>query len=714
MGEGNEMYFTIVIAIDTIQIDKLKEFICELQSTSYYRSNLLEIIVIDTLNVRALEDFLKRMDNICYHKFESKNLASIYNFSLDKISGKYINFTKASAYYSARSLKEVDKIFQHSDAGCVCMLPYTQTSDGKKTQYHHLNRKKSHHNIYLKPDENNLCLGSYFIAINKFKHFVFDEILYDEALYKYIINVLVIAGKYYSVSCEYIMSNSNEDLFCESLLSFEKRWYNDSLSNFIMPLILSYPQTLFVQNIILYFLSCKMAANQDQFDKKILNDEEIEIFLATIREILLKIDDSVIENFSYPNVPDRYKNIFYSLKYNTYEYSPTFNGTAFVKNYPLFRVNEYYVYIMSMDYCSSEESLHIDCKIDCKELFSNDESDARIEIELDNVSYKTETNNVYSHIKIFGKKMHQSYTFDANIDISYIDNSSKLCFYYCVGNYRQKMHIRFRAKSPARLNKKYKSYYWRFKDDAIIYYDHGVGGLGFKQVNRFYIFKRELLLYREFIQKCNSKKLIFKVIALRGLYWLTKPYYKNKKIWITFDKLYKAGDNGEYFFNYCRSQKSRFDCFYIINQTANDYSRLKGNKGVLRFKSIRQYLTSLNCEIMFSTHANPYSFNGFSKRNEIYFRDLFKFDNFCLQHGLTIQEIANIQNRVFDNTKLYFCASKYEIKNLMQDEYDYCRFDYLRLTGSPRYDKLLDQANRTILIAPTWRNNAANHKTKTG
>lgn len=84
----------------------------------------------------------------------------------------------------------------------------------------------------------------------------------------------------------------------------------------------------------------------------------------------------------------------------------------------------------------------------------------------------------------------------------------------------------------------------------------------------------------------------------------------------------------------------------------------------------------------------------------------------CVQHGMSIQKIAVAQNRLRDNTRLYFCASKYEIENLSKPIYGYEGYDALKLTGVPRYDGLINEDKRQILLSPTWRMQAAVPVTK--
>jgi CDP-glycerol glycerophosphotransferase (TagB/SpsB family) len=73
-----------------------------------------------------------------------------------------------------------------------------------------------------------------------------------------------------------------------------------------------------------------------------------------------------------------------------------------------------------------------------------------------------------------------------------------------------------------------------------------------------------------------------------------------------------------------------------------------------------------------------------------------------VQHGLSVQDLTFDSNRVVNNNKRYYCASRHEITNLSQPEYDYDP-QVLRLTGIPRYDGLINDDRRQILITPTWR-----------
>ena len=115
--------------------------------------------------------------------------------------------------------------------------------------------------------------------------------------------------------------------------------------------------------------------------------------------------------------------------------------------------------------------------------------------------------------------------------------------------------------------------------------------------------------------------------------------------------------------------------------------------------SLKHRLVFLYADMMVISNSTVYAFNGYKLKNSAFIRDLPHFHVCCVQHGMSIQKIAIAQNRLRDNLRLYFCASKYEIENLSRPVYDYVGYDALKLTGVPRYDGLKDRAKKQIMIS---------------
>ena len=212
---------------------------------------------------------------------------------------------------------------------------------------------------------------------------------------------------------------------------------------------------------------------------------------------------------------------------------------------------------------------------------------------------------------------------------------------------------------------------------------------------------QELKLLKEILRAPYGSKQMFLV---RCLYWLSYPLYLRRKIWITFDKLYKGGDCGEYFYKYMLTRKKEgITPLYVIRKDAADYERMQkeGLKPSV-YRSLSQRLSYLHADMIFATHSSVHSFCGFSKWEIRFVQDRLRAVNACIQHGLSVQDLTADSHRVLNNNKRYYCASHCEIENLSRPEYDYPE-EVLRLTGIPRYDGLKNDDRKQILITPTWR-----------
>ena len=208
---------------------------------------------------------------------------------------------------------------------------------------------------------------------------------------------------------------------------------------------------------------------------------------------------------------------------------------------------------------------------------------------------------------------------------------------------------------------------------------------------------RELKYFINKFKTEKNKKRILKLEVLRVLYYLTKPFLSNKHIWITYDKLYKAGDNGEYLYQY--GLKHNKNIYYIIKKDSKDYERLISdpNNKVLIFNSLKAKLYSLHSEVILKTHAGILGYCGFDGVARTMVRGLLNAEIVEAQHGLTIQDIPEYQNRLADNIKLYLIASKNEEDNIIQPIYDYTK-EQIKYTGISRYDGLKNNDQRIILI----------------
>lgn len=652
---------SFIIIID--KINNLKNKINNLNNM-----NDIEFIFIGN---KKYEDKIKK---ICKnYKFieEGTNIEEQIFKELNNLTSKYFNVSYLSQNISKKTIKELNKILNN------------QT-----------------HNIYFSK-----LLEKYdnqIIEINKYNYKICSDI---NNFFFYKNNMNIKNSKFYLEILHEILLKDNK-LYIKKIdkkthISYD---FNNITSYQILIETIKQQNFYYIKYSTLDFILKLITKNLNKTVR--LSEETNKEYLYLIEEILNNIDDEIIYDYCKENSISE-KNIF-SLKYNLKKscYKLENNGCININNLNIQFPEE----IMINAINNTKNKLFFDIAYD-GQIFI--EKGAKIKCYLNNQKINYNLNEIYSKDILFDRDINKKTTFTLEINKNEINNLSKLEFYYEYKNIKTQLKIRFNEETPqVHLTNLFKHSYWKYNKNKIISYNNT--SIFFKNTNILKNIFQELLLYKDFILESQKKILGIEALILRIIYRVTKPLFNKKRIWITFDKLYKAGDNGEYFYKYCKDNKDNIDCYYIINKSSNDYQRLKKGKNILIYKTLKEYLTVLNSECIFTTHAKVYSFCAFTKGKEKYFRDLLNQEIFCIQHGLTIQDIAHIQNRVYDNTKLYFCASELEIKNLEQQEYDYKKYNYIKRTGLARYDGLIDDSKKQILITPTWRNNVANTETNTG
>lgn len=524
-----------------------------------------------------------------------------------------------------------------------------------------------------------------------------------------------------------------------------------------------------VKNYAMYHIACRLEANMNNNNRHVLDEDEIESFKEKIREALLLIDDSIIMNAQRMPVYKRdfqFSRMLLRIKYGvenlseeqgmSYErrlpYEPVFYESAFDdladKNKYEGIPEDFYhnvdfdrpALFMMKDGVPIHSTLRLRCNIQLIE-YKNGclEIDGSMPDIYDKTKFKyffekltgpeDEENKSkqkaeryaldfcerYSLTKYFGESAYKRYPFHVSIPVKKERALLKLVLEYEGESY----YIPFEFKSHTSKLSLYPKKNYCHMGDLILTthrtiftpYHKPVTGI---RINP-YSFGR-MALY-EFLtgqaMLLSFKMHRFKFLLLRMAWVVTRPYFKRKKIWLFFDKIYKGGDSAEYLYKYAEKQKDGIKKYYLIDKNVPDYKRLvKEGYKPLKRGSFLHRLVFLNADTVLVTNSTVFAFNDYYMENSRYIRGIPDFRVVCLQHGLSVQKIAIAQNRLRDNTKLYFLASKVEEENLMHPVYDYAGYDALKITGIPRYDGLVDDDKKQILISPTWRMQSAMFVTK--
>ncbi len=322
--------------------------------------------------------------------------------------------------------------------------------------------------------------------------------------------------------------------------------------------------------------------------------------------------------------------------------------------------------------------------------------------ELNGKNIPLEVSYHYAHRQLFGEDMWKRYTFRVKLPFAKL-KKSELKFYYSTNGYKYPITVST-GRYTSKLNRSVPGSYWVCKDFIFSlskkYYAILINRYSSKLAKQ----KEKNLRVRCISEAPYSERdNVRALMKIRKKYFATRYRYKSKNIWITFDKLYKAGDNADYFYRYAVRQKDGADVHYIINKGYPDAEKfLKDKLKPLYFTEMKHILHFLNSRIVATTHAGLPVFSGVPTKDFKYIQDLFNADVVCIQHGLAVQWMPHNLYAGYDNIKRFYCATQSEFNNLGMPEYDYAP-GALRMTGLSRYDGLVDRSKRQILISPTWR-----------
>lgn len=494
---------------------------------------------------------------------------------------------------------------------------------------------------------------------------------------------------------------------------YMREWYYNSFSEFLLPFLAEVEQRFgevprYLQYAAAHYIVCRLAANIDNKNKRVV-EEDGETYLRSFHGVLQYVGYDVLANvYGCPTYTSNLdlRLLLARLKMDEthprYEYALENNKvTGMLMGVPFFTTANLAVGIQLIDY--RDGKWEIDCRL--KSFFPLE--DSRYYVTLGEKEYDLRFEERFSHTMIFGCTISRYHTFHVSVPLDLNAERQELAFWIQINDQKIKLKTGLDF-NYSRIPHKFKYGYWRF--DRFLAYRSGKD-LVIRKAGKLYTAYRELRIWKELLMR--RKKADRYYAGIRMLYFLTRPWFRRKKIWLFQDKIYKGGDSSEYLYRYSMKQKDGIEKYYLLDENAPDYERLK-KEGYrpLKRNSLKHKLVFLNADMLVASNSAVFVFNGYGGKKTGYVSDLFDFHVVCVQHGLSVQNIARAQYRLKDNTRLYFCASKYEIENLSRPIYNYNGYDALKLTGVPRYDGLVDEEKKQILLSPTWRMQSAMMGTK--
>ncbi len=685
--------------------------------------NLLDSVA-DEKTAALCETFCaKYPQNSAVNACKNRSYAASYNSVREESANfDYVNYTTLAARLKASDLKKMrSAIGKKKNVGAWSFYPISLQPDGKHKPYLPY-RAATYTQSIGKFNRFSTYLPGYLIRSDLPLNGGFDESAPEDADILFLMLAIADGKDYILTPLPLICDEFFENDYYNYRRQYNPDWYTRTLREVYLPCLQERGRSRFIKAMVMHQIAVRFACNRNDRCKNLLQGEELDAFLDAVREVLLLIDNSTIVTYNRNEMkmlPKFMGLVFLRLKYQNEALLPTIadNGTgnyvAVYKNALVDNKATLKAAITCMDYDENAKELVIDGKLTNVYVFNYEK--LKCYVHYGKKKKAATPTDVYSLEKFFGIAVFKDFTYQVRLSRSELSKTKTVSFSYQYGAFCSFLPLTF-PRMESRLTESFPNSYWQFSKFIMTYNaKKSILQLSGRSTSR--ALKREMKLCRDFVKRTPKadRSRAYKSILLRMAYLATKPLYRKKQIWLTFDQLFKGGDNGEYFFRHVSDHHSdKVKMYYIANKDCADYQRLKKTYGhLLPFNSWRAKLMALHADCVFATRVDVKQYCGFGPQLEKYFRNLLHYDVFCLQHGLTIQRIAQYQNRLFDDTKLYFCVSPNEVQNLLHPVYGY-RSEDLILTGAPRYDGLVNRDQKQILIAPTWRRNVTAGTNKKG
>lgn len=677
----------------------------------YLQGASTEIILFDSTGNLPKEAVSKGSADIAVVDGLGMSLAESFNAGMNNANGKYICFVDDDVIYDKDSFKSVADCFAKNKVSAVSIRPVYHSPDDQFIDYIIAPKQTGLYSVYKTPNDFQFNLKGYFFDTACIaKQYHFQNEAKEECTNAFLLNYFIDHESYYFIfektaiyerAVECNASNYTEQ--------YDLDWYFGYIENYILPfanIIKEQPdeKKLWLSAAVFYLLAVRFDNNDGLLNKEILNRNNFYDFLVLAGKVLECIDDNVIlmkekvGDFSLKRIMKlflikvKFKSlgIPYKVKIEDDLAGFDYGDDSFVGMY---NMHSEKAYIKTM--CYLNKTVEIDVRLASDALFGEDNIELVLKGDTEGVTW--ERTQVYPLIKCFGITILREY--QAHIIIPVDGRNRSIQFNVRANGKDWPLGIEG-SKIASKISKPYS--YWKLPNKQLVF--SSKEGLQIRSVGWLGWLKKEIKFEYKYFR--DNADCTLRNIAERWLILSARAINK-KRIWITFDKIYKAGDNGEYMFQYLKENADDINCYYVINKTSPDYERLKrDNKNILVHETLKCRIKAAMAEVILATHPNSWRYCGFHDERTLY-RDLFDAKIVCIQHGLTIHKIAQYQNRMFDNTGLYCCASIYEVMNISKPIYGY-KDDQIKLVGLARYDGLANNDQKQILITPTWRRNITN------
>ena len=534
--------------------NKLIDTLSSICKQRNFDSTKVEVLIIDTTestNSRASIGNLSICKVISTKAIDS--FADACNLAMENAVGQYITVCHCGDRFSDNFFqKAVDAFNRFENVPYVTGERFCINPIFKEKKAFRLNKAAANTRVISLADNPNMInlevTGTLYKA-EIFKSYKFNGKLKYESADDFSLRIQLDYPEYvYASDIEYDYFMPVSDDFLYYIPSNYKDWYKESLESFLMPLILDSREKQgivpeFIQFYTIFNISTKFLANMNNRNKRNMSNEELAEFFEAARRCLQYVDNSYVLNrnkYKSLGYSEEAAEMFYMLKYNcVFNEMPLVNVEGKREVYLtcdrvfVSRLTDQRVGIHVMDY--RDGKLVIDGSF--RRVFSLDDID--LYVQFNDQQYSLTDTDRYSLTKYFGISAYKKFTFHLELPLDPNNKRQTVSFF---ARYRYTvipLKLSF-LHHWSKFTIKPANSYWRF--NKYVAYVDNVRTITIQHASAFDTIKRELrFLPGVFAESKRS-------FITRIQYWLTRPFFKNKKIWLMYDKLYKGGDSCEYLY----------------------------------------------------------------------------------------------------------------------------------------------------------------------
>ena len=211
---------------------------------------------------------------------------------------------------------------------------------------------------------------------------------------------------------------------------------------------------------------------------------------------------------------------------------------------------------------------------------------------------------------------------------------------------------------------------------------------------------RELSFLKGLLGK--KEKAAYKAVILRLLYRMY-ILFPHKEIWLICDRVDKADDNGEAFFEYvCQQKNKKIKSVFAVSKISTEYSRIKKIGKVVKPAGWLYKWYHLCGAKIISSQGEDSVFHPFGIYS-LYYADLIQKSKFIfLQHGVICNDLTDWLRKYNKNIHMFVTTTMPETNSILEYDYGYTS-EIVKPLGLPRYDKLYHEEKKYITFLPSWR-----------